>query len=181
MQQDIIKVNQNQKGNPILKYVRKYQFENDIAPDYVIGQSACCLYLSLKYHSLHPEYIFTRFRELGPGYKLRIWLILVDIEDSSTFIRELTSLSITYEMSMVLAWSQEDAGRYLEGFKNLEHKPPDVIKEKLSNPNNSLSIINSALTKIKGINKTDVVTLTANYGVFVFVIISLVIRENDKS
>jgi DNA excision repair protein ERCC-1 len=92
----------------LTKYIQKvpYEFDSEIVADYVIGESGCVLYLSLRYHSLHPEYIFTRLRQLGPGYKLRILLVLVDIDDPTNYIRELTSVGIHHEITMLLAWSQ---------------------------------------------------------------------------
>jgi hypothetical protein len=46
----------------------------------------------------------------------------------------------------------------------MEFKPPDLIKEKVDP--DDFSILHSALTKIKSVNKTDVVTLATHYGVY---------------
>jgi DNA excision repair protein ERCC-1 len=55
----------------------------DIVPDYMVGATACVLYLSLRYHLLHPDYIFFRIRELQPAmYRLRIVLCHVDMDVS---------------------------------------------------------------------------------------------------
>jgi Helix-hairpin-helix domain len=43
-----------------------------------------------------------------------------------------------------------------------EHKPPDVIKERISD--DYLSQLNNVLTSVRGVNKTDVMTLTSNFG-----------------
>lgn len=34
---------------------------------------------SLRYHALHPTYLFERLKELGKNYKLRVLLVLVDM------------------------------------------------------------------------------------------------------
>lgn len=57
----------------------------------------------------------------------------------------------------------EEAGAYIERYKAFEHKAPDLIKERVDD--DYMSRLNSALTNIKGVNKTDVVTLATNFGV----------------
>lgn len=56
-----------------------------------------------------------------------------------------------------------EAGRYLEIYKAFERKPPDMIKERVENDH--MAHLNAALTSIKGVNKTDVMTLASNFGV----------------
>src|SRR4051794_28771245 len=75
-----ILVSTRQKGNPILNHVRSLPWEySDIQCDYVLGATTCALFLSLKYHRLHPEYIYSRIRALGKSYNLRVLLTMVDI------------------------------------------------------------------------------------------------------
>eukprot|EP01112_Ceratiomyxa_fruticulosa_P012346 TRINITY_DN3412_c0_g1_i3.p1 TRINITY_DN3412_c0_g1~~TRINITY_DN3412_c0_g1_i3.p1 ORF type:complete len:361 (+),score=109.29 TRINITY_DN3412_c0_g1_i3:165-1247(+) len=75
-------IHQNQRKNPMLKHVKNVPFEvGNIIPDYVLGETTCALFLSLKYHNLHPTYILDRIKEIHGMYKLRILLVLVDIED----------------------------------------------------------------------------------------------------
>ena len=77
-----ILVSTRQKGNPILNYVKSLPWEySDIPCDYVVGQTTCALFLSLKYHRLHPEYIYSRLRQLGKLYNLRVLLTMVDISN----------------------------------------------------------------------------------------------------
>lgn len=74
-------VNPKQRGNPILKSITNipWEFDNTIVPDYVVGVTACILYLSLRYHRLNPDYIHARLKELGKRYELRILLVQVDV------------------------------------------------------------------------------------------------------
>ncbi|CAG8724298.1 11314_t:CDS:2, partial [Acaulospora morrowiae] len=148
------------KGNPILQYIRNVSWEyGEIAPDYVLGQTTCALFLSLKYHRLHPEYIFNRIEKLAHHYLLRIMLILDTHQEP---IRELTKLCVLNNFTIILAWSQEEAGRYLETYKAFEHKPPDIIMEKVEN--DYLAKLTHCMTQMKSINKTDVVTLASSFG-----------------
>lgn len=52
---------------------------------------------------------------------------------------------------------------YLTTFKKFEHKPPDMIKERIEKDYSA--IFRSALTSIKSINKTDAETLRTHCGV----------------
>lgn len=80
IQSNTIAVNSKQRGNPILKSITNvpWEFCDDIIPDYIVGATACILYLSLKYHNLNPDYINNRLKELGKMYELRILLVQVD-------------------------------------------------------------------------------------------------------
>ena len=61
--------------------------------------------------------------------------------------------------------SLEEAGIYLSTYKLFEHKPPDIIKERVDK--DYASILQATLTSVKGINKTDVMTLRTTFGVWV--------------
>ncbi len=55
-----------QTGNPLLRFIKnvRWQYVEDLVPDYQMGKSTVALFLSLKYHLLHPQYIHFRIREL---------------------------------------------------------------------------------------------------------------------
>lgn len=67
-------------GNPILKSITNvpWEFDESIIPDYVVGKTAAILFLSLRYHSLNPDYIHNRLKELGKRFELRVLLVQVD-------------------------------------------------------------------------------------------------------
>lgn len=75
-----IQVNPKQRGNPILKSIVNipWEFDESIIPDYLIGSTACVLYLSLRYHQLNPDYIHNRLKLLGKRFELRVLLVQVD-------------------------------------------------------------------------------------------------------
>lgn len=76
-----------------------------MTPDYSMGK-ACALFLSLKYHLLHKDYILTRIKRLSAGYKCYILLCLVDIEETSNsqVLQDLAILSLTADFTLILAW-----------------------------------------------------------------------------
>jgi len=58
--------------------------------------------------------------------------------------------------------SQEEAARYLETYKAFEHKPPDMIMERVED--DYISKLTHCLTQVRSVNKTDVLTLASNFG-----------------
>ncbi|XP_053463086.1 DNA excision repair protein ERCC-1 [Nycticebus coucang] len=156
-------VSPRQRGNPVLKFVRNVPWEfGDVIPDYVLGQSACALFLSLRYHNLHPDYIHERLQSLGRNFALRVLLVQVDVKDPQQALKELAKMCILADCTLILAWSPEEAGRYLETYKAYEQKPADLLLEKLEQ--DFLSRVTDCLTTVKSVNKTDSQTLLATFG-----------------
>ena len=159
-----ILVNTRQRGNPILRSIRSvpWEFNDQIIADYVIGQRACAMFLSVKYHQLKPDYIHDRLKELGSAFELRILLVQVDVKEPHHVLKQLMRIAILAELTLMLAWSQEEAGKILETYKQFENKPPDMIMEKGNS--DSYSKLVDALTSVKSVNKTDAVTLISTFG-----------------
>uniref|UniRef100_A0A673VDZ0 ERCC excision repair 1, endonuclease non-catalytic subunit n=1 Tax=Suricata suricatta TaxID=37032 RepID=A0A673VDZ0_SURSU len=98
-------VSPRQRGNPVLKFVRNVPWEfGDVLPDYVLGQSTCALFLSLRYHNLHPDYIHGRLQSLGKSFALRVLLVQVDVKDPQKALKELAKMCILADCTLVLAW-----------------------------------------------------------------------------
>jgi DNA excision repair protein ERCC-1 len=158
-----ILVSPRQKGNPILNGVRSFAWEySDIPADYVLGATTCALFLSLKYHRLHPEYIYNRIRDLRGKYNLRILLTMVDIDNHEESLRELSKTSIINNVTIMLCWSAQEAGRYLELFKTFEHAAPTSIRPQQSTSYSDKLV--EFITVPRSINKTDAVGLVSNFG-----------------
>uniref|UniRef100_UPI0037E953A0 DNA excision repair protein ERCC-1 n=1 Tax=Semicossyphus pulcher TaxID=241346 RepID=UPI0037E953A0 len=155
-------VSPRQRGNPILKFVRSAPWEfGDVAPDYVLGLTTCALFLSLRYHNLNPNYIHERLKQLGQTFTLRVLLVQVDVKDPHHALKELARICIMADCTLILAWSPEEAGRYLETYKSYENKPADLLKEQVEK--NYLSKVTDCLTTVKSINKTDAITLLSTF------------------
>lgn len=158
-----ILVSTRQKGNPILNYVKSLPWEySDIPCDYVLGATTCALFLSLKYHRLHPEYIYSRLRQLGKLYNLRILLTMVDINNHEEALKELSKTSMINNLTVILCWSAQEAGRYLELFKSYEHASADSMRAHQSQTYEE-SLIDFVTTP-RNINKTDANSLISNFG-----------------
>ncbi|CAL4917574.1 unnamed protein product [Urochloa decumbens] len=158
-----ILVSHRQRGNPLLKHIRNARWSfADVVPDYVVGQSSCALYLSIRYHLLHPDYLYYRIRELQKNFRLRVILCHVDVEDVVKPLQEITRTALLHDCTLLCGWSLEECGRYLETIKVYENKPADSIREHTDS--DYLSRLTHALTSIRHVNKTDVVTLGSSFG-----------------
>lgn len=155
-------VSPRQRGNPILKFVRSVPWEfAEVVPDYVLGRTTCALFLSVRYHTLNPDYIHERLKHLGHTFTLRVLLVQVDVKDPHHALKELARICIMADCTLILAWSPEEAGRYLETYKSYEKKPADLLKEQVEK--DYLSKVTDCLTTVKSINKTDAITLLTTF------------------
>lgn len=158
-----IVVNRRQQGNPLLAHIRNVRWQfGDIVPDYQMGASTCGLFLSLRFHLLKPEYLHHRIKQLHRAFRLRVILVLVDIEDVSDALNQVTRAALLNECSLICAFSAQECARYLETFKSFESKGPDSIQGRTEG--DYLSRLNAAMTAVRGINKTNVLTLGRAFG-----------------
>ncbi|VDB94879.1 unnamed protein product [Peniophora sp. CBMAI 1063] len=158
-------INPNQRLNPILEAIKNVGKEfGEIPADFQVGRTTGVLFLSLRYHRLHPEYIHTRVEGIKNAYNLRILLLMCDISEHQDPIRELTKMCIINNITVIVTWSAEEAGSYLATYKRFEHRPPTMIKERIEKE--PAAIMRAALTSISKVNKTDVETLRTTFGSF---------------
>lgn len=132
-----VQVNPKQRGNPILKGITNipWEFNDSIVPDYVVGKTACVLFLSIRYHNLKPDYIHERLKQLGKTYELRVLLVHVDIKESQNALKHLTRICLLADLTLMLAWTPEEAGKIIETYKLFENRSPDFIMEKTETDN----------------------------------------------
>lgn len=167
-----IEVNPRQKDNPMIKLITRVPWriaDKPITADFVLGRTTCALILSIRYHALHPNYIYERINQLGLDYELRILLVLVDHIEHNSYIMELTKLCIRSNMTLMLAWSVEDAAAYLEKYKLSENKPAEQIMEKPTNYEHQDALdqyMIDALSSNKSINRTDATSLVGLFDTF---------------
>ncbi len=158
-----ILVSTRQKGNPSLNYIKSLPWEySDIPADYVLGATTCALFLSLKYHRLHPEYVYSRIRALGQKYNLRVLLAMVDIQNHEESLKELSKTSLINNLTLILCWSAQEAGRYLELYKSYEHASPTSIRAHQATSYAEKLV--EFMTVPRSINKTDAVSLVSAFG-----------------
>ncbi|KAI5307401.1 ssDNA endonuclease and repair protein rad10 [Ascosphaera atra] len=156
-------VSSRQRGNPILDYVKSVPWEYaDIPADYVVGQTSCVFFLSLKYHRLHPEYIYSRIKLLGGKYNLRYLMTMVDIPNHEESLKELSKTSIINNLTLILCWSALEAGHYLELFKSCENAQPTAIRTQAAQ--SYKESLEEFVTTPRTINKSDAASLISTFG-----------------
>lgn len=161
-----IVVSQRQKGNRLLQFIRNVPWEyGDIIPDFVVGETACVLYLSIRYQMLQPTYLQKRIDLVRKLYNTHIVLCHVDVEESSNPLEEVTRVAFANNWTLICAWSFEEVARYLETFKAYEHKSADLIKEKVDTSDQKAQLAN-VLGGIKRVDKRDFKTLATTFGSF---------------
>ncbi|KAK9333837.1 restriction endonuclease type II-like protein [Lipomyces starkeyi] len=158
-----IVVSPRQKGNPVLNYIRNVPWEyGDIVPDYLVDPTIAVLFLSLKYHRLHPEYIYNRITKMAKNFRVRILLTVVDIENHEESIKELTKTGVVNNLVVILSWSAQEAGHYISLFGALKSAPPTAIQAS-QKEDYSIRIVD-LLTSIRGVNKNDAASLISTFG-----------------
>eukprot|EP00050_Salpingoeca_kvevrii_P021501 m.111527 g.111527 ORF g.111527 m.111527 type:complete len:324 (+) comp9376_c0_seq1:110-1081(+) len=157
-----VTVSPRQKGNPLLKAIKNVSWEyREIAADYMMGPSICALFLALRYHKLHPDYIYGRVQALARNVKVRVLLVVVDVHDPDQALSELAKMCIVNQLTMMVCTDYTEAGRYIESFKIYENKPSDVLQERVAE--DYVSQLTGCLTTVKAVNKSDVVTLLSTF------------------
>lgn len=52
------------------------------------------------------------------------------MKDPHHALKHLTRVCLLTDLTLMLAWTPEEAGKIIETYKIFEHKPPDLIMEK---------------------------------------------------
>ena len=163
LQPHVLHVSTKQRGNSALKYVRNVPFSySTMVPDYIFAPNRCALFLSIKYHNLHPTYIHRRISELGTDFDLRVLLCLVDVDDNAATLLFLNKMCVVNNLTLVLAWSSEEAARYLETLKAFEGKDATSIQRR--EQTNFSDQIGDVLCAVRSVNKTDATQLISQFG-----------------
>ncbi|KAG7842426.1 hypothetical protein KL942_001164 [Ogataea angusta] len=171
-----IQINQNQTGNPLLQSLKQvaYEFNAKVKDvDYLINSHCVVVFLSLRYHKLHPEYIYNKIKKItynGSNRRLnRILMVLVDVDNSNDSIRELNKLCLFNELNLVLAWSFQQCADYLTFLKQCElNVGNQLIKgaaktDSIAGDADYYQRIVDMMTSIRSINKTDSVKLISRF------------------
>lgn len=169
-----IQISISQKGNPLIKSLRiPFEYNEKMRNcDYLVNSTTFILFLSLKYHKLHPEYVYNRIKKLnGPnGYSLnnnlKTLLCLVDVENNDEIVKELNKICLLNDLSLILLWSFDECANYINYLKQLENSNSHVSIKGTTNEDDYYLTLTNALTSIRQINKTDTINLITKFGSF---------------
>lgn len=150
----MIKINTLQKGNNLINHLiySTYVFEDRLSTDYEINDSISVLFLSLRFHCCKPEYIYKRINKLKP-YKLSILLLLVDSDNYNNTLLEILE---RIDMTLVVAFSNEECARYLRGFDINASRSINLIRKKDFDHE-------TFLTSFRKLNKNNVESIMNTY------------------
>ena len=187
-----VQVAQLQKGNPLLESpqmkLTPWAYNGQILLDYYINATVQVLFLSLKYHKLRPEYVWRRLEKLKGGTSLtavekndealRVLLVVVDIDSPQEVLRKLLVICIKHDLTMVVAWSFEEAGNYVAALKLNEMARTKVESsiQGVKKTDYNSNIVNT-LTTVRAVNKTDVANLLANCKSFKNIVLQLTLGD----
>lgn len=163
LQPHVLYVSTKQRGNPILKYIRNVPYAySKMVPDYIMSSQRCALFLSMKYHALYPNYIHRRIAELKTDFKLRVLMVLVDVDDNANVLLFLNRLSVIHSLTLILAWSEQEAARYLETYKAFDGKDASLIQKRAQT--NFVDQVSDFLCTVRSVNQTDSGQLLSQFG-----------------
>lgn len=216
--QNELRVNPKQKANPVLQHLpptcpwsilsvgseRSGFVTCDKLPDFALG-NIFIWFISLRYHRLHPDYIYDRLMASGVSLSsndelleqefthgklspnsVRVLLVQVDVEDDRAWVRELSKLCVSVGLSMILAFSDEEAAKTLVLYRNLmnrgipstsarQHEKLDINEQSPYNSDafiDNLHVILKKSLKIR-LSRRDIQNLLLHYGSFSGVIKAL--------
>lgn len=71
-----------------------------------------------------------RLKKLGKNYQLRVLLVHVDIKEPHNALKHLTRICLLADLTLMLAFSPEEAGKIIETYKLYENASAEKIQEK---------------------------------------------------
>ncbi|SCU83126.1 LANO_0B08394g1_1 [Lachancea nothofagi CBS 11611] len=111
-------VSASQRGNPLLSSMTNTSWRyisptggNKVHYDYCV-QGRNVVFLSLKYHKLHPEYISKKIQPLIKS-KNNVMICVVDVESSENILKDLNKACMFNGFALLLAFNFEQAAKYI--------------------------------------------------------------------
>jgi len=155
-----------QRGNPILGCVRSTQveFAEGLVPDYLAGPEIVVLFISLRFHRLHPEYLKRRIEATKKARRRsRVLLCRVDVEHPEEQLESVTLQAFEAKLSLVLAWTDAEAAAYLETLHRQQNKGAEALMAKLPQGDKRARLA-EVLASVKGVNRTDASRIMDRFG-----------------
>ena len=89
-------------------------------------------------------------------------MTMVDIQNHEESLKELSKTSLINNLTLILCWSAQEAGRYLELYKSYEHASPTSIRAHQATSYSDKLV--EFITVPRSINKTDALSLVSAFG-----------------
>ncbi|KCV71252.1 hypothetical protein H696_02202 [Fonticula alba] len=81
--------------------------------DFILGRTACAIFLCTSYHRQFPAYVYEQAKRLGGSFDLRLLLVLCDSPNDTDILTELTRLAVNYRLTILLAETPDEVARIL--------------------------------------------------------------------
>ena len=107
-------------------------------------------------------YLLSRMQPLRSHYTVRLLLLQVDVDDSEPPLTEVTTACFVNGWTLLLGWSVDEVGRWLELFKVMENKGKESLEGATDAGDEER--VRDVLGVVKGVNKTDTAVLMSTFG-----------------
>ena len=144
---------------------------HNIVADFEMGKTTVGLVLPLLAHKRNEKGVLLRMAHVKGDYLHKLLIIINDMaeqQDEAIYLTRLGILCNTSGWTMVVAWSPEEAARYIRTFRKYLNHSVALIDDKLDTRRTGLFYANfeTALLTIDGIQQRDVRHLLARFGSF---------------
>lgn len=154
-----------QQANPILKYFSSVPFcLAPIVPDFLVGVGVCVVFLSLKFHRLHPKQLVHRLLPLQRRRELtkRFLLLLNDVEGAHASLAQVILHAFHHGFTLLVAASPVEAAELLQQLKISENRAPDSLQPTLDGRHAPRCA--EVLRVLPAVNRADFVSLAKEFG-----------------
>lgn len=154
-----------QQANPVLKYFSSVPFcLAPVVPDFLVGVGACVVFLSLKYHRLHPKQLVQRLLPLQRHRELkkRFLLLVNDVEGAYASLAQVILHALHYGFILLVAASSAEAAELLQQLKASENRAADSLQPTLDARHAPRCA--EVLRVLPSINRADFVSLAKEFG-----------------
>lgn len=99
--------------------------DTSIEYDFVVSSSIGCLFLSVKYHSINPEYIYTRLNTLNEQKnkrkRVQVLLCLLDCDSQlhQQDLIDIHAIAFKNQLSLLMCFSYPEVAKYLFDFNKI--------------------------------------------------------------
>uniref|UniRef100_A0AC35TIW9 HHH_2 domain-containing protein n=1 Tax=Rhabditophanes sp. KR3021 TaxID=114890 RepID=A0AC35TIW9_9BILA len=165
-----------QQNNILHHHLKSCRLERsfEIKADYEAGKTCGVLFLATTYHRKNPDYINKRYNDLT-DYRLKVVLLLCVGKDEDKLLHDVNSICLTQQWTLLICYSYEEAGEYLENLARSENMSEDSFKgfqyQRKNGPKNKeitdtdrYKLALDILSSIRLINKTDAAMLIMKFG-----------------
>ncbi|CDJ29719.1 DNA repair protein rad10 domain-containing protein, putative [Eimeria mitis] len=153
-----------QQANPIIKFFSSVPFcFAPIAPDFLVGVGSCVVFLSLKYHRLHPKQLLQRLLPLQRRRELsrRFLLLLNDVEGAHASLAQVILHAFHYGFILLVAASPAEAAELLQQLKASENRASDALQPALDDRHAPRCA--EVLRVLPSVNRADFVSLAKEF------------------